>query len=54
MDSIKRKYLAVSIKHEVHAEIHAIASEVDLTVTAWVRQAVMKELKRIRAEQEGA
>ena len=54
MSPPKRKFLAIQIKDEIHAEIHDIAAEDDISVTAWVRQIVMKELKRIRAEREGA
>ena len=46
MASIKRKFLAVTVRPELHARVQAAASKRDIPVTAWVREAVEAELHR--------
>ena len=41
-----RKFLAVRLKDEHYDQAQVAADELDLSVTAWVRQLVLAELKR--------
>ena len=46
MGKTKRRFLAVTVKPELHAKVQAAASKRDIPVTAWVREAVEAELHR--------
>ncbi len=47
MTATKRKFMAVTMKPELYAAAQAVAAERDLRVTAWVREVVEAELKRL-------
>ncbi len=47
MAATKRKFMAVTMVPELYAQAQAAAAERDLRVTAWVREVVVKELKRL-------
>ena len=46
MAATKRKFVAVTLKPELHARVLQLAAECDMSVTAWVRQIVLAELQR--------
>tara|TARA_R100001443_G_scaffold66822_1_gene75788 strand:+ start:219 stop:368 length:150 start_codon:yes stop_codon:yes gene_type:complete len=46
MAATKRKFLAVTMRPELHEKALAAAAERDIPVTAWVREVVEAELKR--------
>jgi hypothetical protein len=47
MAATKRKFMAVTMKPELYAKAQAIAAKRDLRVTAWVREVVEAELKKL-------
>ena len=50
MAATKRKFLAVTIKPELHARVLELAAMQDISATAWVRQVVLAELERRNAD----
>lgn len=46
MATSTRKFLAVRLKDEHYDQAQVAATELDISVTAWVRQLVLAELKR--------
>ncbi len=40
--------MAVTMIPELYAKAQAVAAERDMALTAWVREVVVKELKRLR------
>ena len=51
MTATKRKFMAVTMKPKLLKRVHAIATERDMRVTAWVREVVEKELIRIKEDE---
>lgn len=49
MTATKRKFLAVTMKPELYERAKAIAEARDVRVTAWVREVVEAELRRLNA-----
>lgn len=49
MTITKRKFLAVTLKPELHARVLELAAMQDISATAWVRQVVLAELERRNA-----
>lgn len=49
MAATKRKFMAVTMKPELYEKAKAVAAQRDLRVTAWVREVVEAELKRLGA-----
>lgn len=49
MTVTKRKFLAVTMKPELYEQAKAVAKARDIRVTAWVREVVLAELKRLDA-----
>ena len=49
MTATKRKFMAVTMKPELYEQAKAVAEARDLRVTAWVREVVEAELKRLGA-----
>jgi predicted HicB family RNase H-like nuclease len=47
MAATKRKFLAVTMRPELYERARAVADAQDVPVTAWVRQVVEAELKRL-------
>lgn len=47
MTATKRKFMAVTMKPELYEQAKAVAESRDLRVTAWVREVVEAELKRL-------
>ena len=47
MAATKRKFMAVTMKPELYEQAKAVAAARDLRVTAWVREVVEAELKRL-------
>ena len=47
MAETKRKFLAVSLREDLYEQAKAVAEARDIRVTAWVRELVMAELKRL-------
>ena len=48
----ERKFVAVTMKPEMHARVKAIAAAKDMPVTAWIRTVIKIEIDRI--DEEGA
>ena len=42
----ERKFMAVTMKPDLYAQVQAAAAERDMPVTAWVREVVEAELRR--------
>ena len=49
MTKTKRRFLTVTMKPELYDQVQAVAAERDVPMTAWVREMVEAELKRLRA-----
>lgn len=47
MAETKRKFIAVSLREDFYERAKAVAEERDVRVTAWVRELIMAELKRL-------
>ena len=48
----KRKFVAVTMKPDIHARVKAVAAARDMPVTAWIREVIKTEIDRI--DEEGA
>ena len=47
MAATKRKFMALTMKPELQDQVRAAAAKQDVTMTAWVRAAISKELERV-------
>ena len=47
MAATKRKFIAVTLKPDLHEQVKAIAKARDIPITAWIRELVEAELKRV-------
>ena len=52
MTVTERKFMAVTMKPEMHARVKAIAAAREMPITAWIREVIRTEINRI--EEEGA
>ena len=43
----KRKFMAVTMKPDLYAQVQAAAANRDIPVTAWVREVVEEKLKSL-------
>jgi len=48
----KRHFLAIELRLDHYAQAKASAAEIDISVTAWVRQLVLAELQRNPPKQD--
>ena len=49
MTKNKRRFLTVTMKPELYDQVQAVAVKRDVPMTAWVREVVEAELKRLGA-----
>ena len=47
MAATKRKFIAVTLKSDLHEQVKAIAEARDIPITAWIRELVEAELRRV-------